>query len=64
MKRKKRGKPARRKAKSLVTVRGGKPARGKTDTLVIIKENITLIAELCGIANFFIALYYFIKEFL
>ena len=48
MKRKRRGKPAKRKAKGLATWRG----------------IITLLAELCGIAYFVMALYNFLKELL
>jgi len=42
----------------------GKPARRKTNSVAFMRGCITVIAELCGIAGFLLALYIFIKEFL
>jgi len=44
--------------------RRGKPAKRKSKSLTIVRSSITLVAELGTIASFLIALYYFIKEFL
>jgi hypothetical protein len=64
MKKKRRGKPAKRRAKSLAVVRGGKAARRKGKGFAIVRGIITLLAELGSIANFIFASYYFIKEFI
>jgi len=43
----------------------GKSAKRKTDDPVVIMRGcLTIIAELCGIAGFLLALYIFIKEYL
>jgi len=42
----------------------GNPARRKTDTVVVMRGCLTVIAELCGIAGFLLALYIFVKEYL
>jgi len=42
----------------------GKPAKRKKNTVSVMRGCITVIAELCGIAGFLLALYIFIKEFL
>jgi len=64
MKKKRRGKPAKRKSKSLATLRKkpGKPAKRKSKVLAVIRSEITLIAELGSIAGFLIAVYNLLKE--
>ena len=42
----------------------GKPAKKKTNTIVVMRGCLTVIAELCGIAGFLLALYIFLKEYL
>jgi hypothetical protein len=41
-----------------------KPAKKKTDAVIGMRGCLTIIAELCGIAGFLLALYIFIKEYL
>jgi len=41
-----------------------KPAKRKTNSVVIMRGCLSVIAELCGIAGFLLALYIFIKEYL
>ena len=41
-----------------------KPVKGKTDTIAVMRGCLTVIAEICGIAGFLLALYIFIKEYL
>jgi len=36
----------------------------KMDTVVVMRGCLTVIAELCGIAGFLLALYIFLKEYL
>ncbi|MDR1803125.1 MAG: hypothetical protein LBQ94_05905 [Treponema sp.] len=66
MKKKRRGKPARRESKNLAVVRkkSGKPARRKVKVLAVIRSGITLAAELGAIAGFLMAVYNFLKELL
>jgi hypothetical protein len=42
----------------------GKTRNRKTKNVVVIRGCLTVIAELCGIAGFLLALYIFIKEYL
>jgi len=42
----------------------GKPAKKKTNATVVMRGCLTVIAELCGIAGFLLALYIFFKEYL
>jgi hypothetical protein len=42
----------------------GKTVRRKKNSVAFMRGCITVIAELCGIAGFLLALYIFIKEFL
>jgi hypothetical protein len=42
----------------------GKPAKRKKDSVFIMRGCLSVIAELCGIAGFLLALYIFIKEYL
>jgi len=42
----------------------GKSAKRKPNSVAVMRGCITVIAELCGIAGFLLALYIFIKEFL
>jgi hypothetical protein len=42
----------------------GKLAKKKTDAVVVMRGCLTVIAELCGIAGFLLALYIFLKEYL
>jgi len=41
-----------------------KPVNRKTNTVPVLRGCLTVLAELCGIAGFLIALYIFIKEYL
>jgi hypothetical protein len=41
-----------------------KPAKRKTNSVVNMRGCLSVIAELCGIAGFLLALYIFIKEYL
>jgi len=41
-----------------------KPVKRKTNSVVILRGCLSVIAELCGIAGFLLALYVFIKEYL
>ncbi|MDR0442721.1 MAG: hypothetical protein LBH44_04860 [Treponema sp.] len=42
----------------------GKPAKRKKNTTVVMRGCLTIIAEICGVAGFLLALYIFIKEYL
>jgi len=42
----------------------GKPTKKKTNSVIILRGCLSVIAELCGIAGFLLALYIFIKEYL
>jgi hypothetical protein len=42
----------------------GKPVKRKTNSVVVMRGCLSVIAELCGIAGFLLALYIFIKEYL
>ena len=42
----------------------GKSAKRKTEPLDSMRGCLSIIAELCGIAGFLLALYIFIKEYL
>jgi len=44
--------------------KSGKLAKKKTNKIVVMRGCLTVLAELCGIAGFLIALYIFIKEYL
>jgi len=44
--------------------KAGKITRKKANNIVIMRGCLTVIAELCGIAGFLLALYIFIKEYL
>jgi hypothetical protein len=41
-----------------------KPAKRKTNTVATMRGCLTVIAELCGIAGFLLALFIFFKEYL
>jgi hypothetical protein len=41
-----------------------KQTKKKTDAVVVMRGCLTVIAELCGIAGFLLALYIFLKEYL
>jgi hypothetical protein len=41
-----------------------KPVKRKTNTSAAIRGCLSIIAELCGIAGFLLALYIFLKEYL
>jgi hypothetical protein len=41
-----------------------KPVKRKTNTVAVMRGCLTVLAELCGIAGFLLALYIFIKEYL
>jgi len=42
----------------------GKPVKRKSDSIATMRGCLSVIAELCGIAGFLLALYIFIKEYL
>jgi hypothetical protein len=42
----------------------GKPAKKKPHAVVAMRGCLTVIAELCGVAGFLLALYIFLKEYL
>jgi len=42
----------------------GKLAKRKTKAVTVMRGCLTVLAELCGIAGFLLALYIFIKEYL
>jgi len=42
----------------------GKPAKRKINSVAVMRGCITVVAELCGIAGFLLALYIFLKEYL
>jgi len=42
----------------------GKPVKRKSDSIAFMRGCLSVIAELCGIAGFLLALYIFIKEYL
>ena len=42
----------------------GKPAKKKANTVAAMRGCLTVFAELCGIAGFLLALYIFLKEYL
>jgi hypothetical protein len=41
-----------------------KPIKRSTNTVPILRGCLSILAELCGIAGFLLALYIFIKEYL
>jgi hypothetical protein len=41
-----------------------KPIKRKTNNTAVMRGCLTILAELCGIAGFLLALYIFIKEYL
>jgi len=41
-----------------------KPVKKKADKVVVVRGCLTVLAELCGIAGFLLALFIFIKEYL
>jgi hypothetical protein len=41
-----------------------KPVKRKTNTVAVMRGCLSVIAEICGIAGFLLALYIFIKEYL
>jgi hypothetical protein len=38
-----------------------KPAKKKTNSVVVLRGCLTVLAELCGIAGFLLAVYIFLK---
>jgi hypothetical protein len=42
----------------------GKPTKKKTNTTAVMRGCLSVLAELCGIAGFLLALYIFLKEYL
>jgi hypothetical protein len=48
----------------MVNKKRGKPAKRKTYPVDRIRGCLSIIAELCGIAGFLLALYIFIREYL
>jgi len=48
----------------MAKMKSGKSAKKKTNVIVTMRGCLTVIAELCGIAGFLLALYIFLKEYL
>jgi len=41
-----------------------KPVKRKVNTVPVLRGCLSILAELCGIAGFLLALYIFLKEYL